>query len=231
MLVIVTAVLCVYTQICTGQPANPGDSAPVETNVSGQAMDAQLFHILPDRSLLRVFIGRGGLLARLGHNHVVVSRTITGSVFIADAPTRSHASMIIPVKELVVDDPVERARAGAEYKSTPSESDKAATRTNMLKVDVLNGEQYPEIHIDINAIDLNTNPGRFSVVITFKGRQIPLQLPANLSVDGNNLVVDSSFNLDHKDLGLRPFSAVGGALRVAETLGFELHIEADAGTR
>ncbi|NNE38332.1 MAG: hypothetical protein HKN08_08510, partial [Gammaproteobacteria bacterium] len=38
------------------------------------------FIIDPDRSILKIFVGRAGLLSEMGHNHIIISKDITGEL-------------------------------------------------------------------------------------------------------------------------------------------------------
>lgn len=114
------------------QPVYAQPAAPTTTNFPVQTSDGQLFQVTSDQSILRVLVGRNGLLARMGHNHVVVSRSITGTIRF-DPRSEADAHLVIPVSELLVDETGERLRAGTGYESVPGETAKADTRTNMLR--------------------------------------------------------------------------------------------------
>ena len=188
----------------------------------------QQFQIQTDQSSLRILVGRQGLLARMGHNHVIVSRSMTGTVRLDTRTNQADAHLLIPVDDLIVDDVTDRQRAGRGYESLPEEKARAGTRANMQRPEVLDAAHYPEIRIDIAQTGYDATRKMIAITLMFKGSQIPLQLPATISIAGNHIQADASFSLDHNDLGLRPFSALGGALRVAETIQFELHIEASS---
>jgi len=171
-------------------------------------------------------VGRSGLLARMGHNHVIVNRSLTGSIRIDTQTTQTNARLVLPVSEFLVDEPEERLRAGPGYESVPDTSAKADTQANMMRPEILDAGTYPEIIIEANDATSTTGQTTVALVLWFKGRQVPLQLPIAVTVDDDKLVVDSIFSLDHQQLGLRPFSVLGGALRVAGRIDFELHLEA-----
>lgn len=185
------------------------------------------YRIVSGQSILRVMVGRAGLLSRLGHNHVIVNRSISGMIVLDAQPDRSRARLRIPVDGLIVDEAVERRRAGNGYESMPDEKARTDTRANMLRPEVLDGQRWPEIVIDATIADNDSEPRMFDVTLTFKGTTIPLRLPAVWSVNDDRLSVRANFSLEHAELGLRPFSALGGALKVAATLRFELELTAE----
>ncbi len=226
----VSVVVIVMLAACARLP----DEAPVRAIVEDrdilsayeQRPEDRVYHILPEQSVLRILVGRAGPLARMGHNHIVTSRDISGTVFVSDTMEDSYADLLIPVNLLLVDETEERRRAGEAYQAELSEADIAATRKNMLGSELLAGEYYPVIRIRLQLLEYAAGQGSFAVSIRIKDREVTLQLPASLSVETDRLSADTRFDLDHEDLGLQPFSALGGALRVADELGFELQIRA-----
>lgn len=186
----------------------------------------QVFDIDTGRSILRIYIGRTGLLSSMGHNHIILNRDIVGSISVFPNPLRSTAQLTIPVQKMIVDDTQERKQAGSRYTSIPSESDKSATRTNMLGSVVLDAILFPNIYVDIKTTSIDESNNVFSINLRLKEEQISLELPANYTIDNEKILVDTSFKLNHSDLGLIPYSAIGGMLKVAQEIEFNLHIEA-----
>jgi len=200
-------------------------TAPGSDAFAAQPTAIQTFRVVPEQTILRVMVGRSGLLQRMGHNHVIVNRSLSGTIRIDTRTNLMNARMYIPVSEFLVDDPDERLRAGPDYESVPDARAKSDTHANMLRPEILDAGAYPEILIEVN--DATSTPGQSGValVLLFKDRLIPLHLPVTMAVNGDRLVLDATFSLDHQQLGLRPFSVLGGALRVSESIDFELHLE------
>ena len=193
---------------------------------AAQAADpARLYVVDSKASVLKVFVGRAGLLSGMGHDHVVVSRSLGGEFHLAAKAASSHARLELPVHDLVVDEPGEMRQAG--HDAAPPESARTGTRRNMLGPAVLDAEQYPRVTADVTVARLEDGRGDFKVTLDFRDRRIDLQLPATLSVTADRLRVDAAFSLDHAQLGLEPYSVMGGMLRVARAIEFELHVEAN----
>jgi len=200
-------------------------TAPGSDALAAQPTAIQIFQVVPEQTILRVMVGRSGLLQRMGHNHVIVNRSLSGTIRIDTRTNRTNARMYIPVSEFLVDDPVERLRAGPGYESVPDARAKSDTQENMLRPEILNAGVYPEIIIEVNDATLTPGQSGVALVLLFQDRLIPLHLPVTMAVNGDRLVLDATFSLDHQLLGLRPFSVLGGALRVSESIDFELHLE------
>ena len=106
---------------------------------------AKVYRVEPGDSLVVVRVYRGGRLAKLGHDHVVSGREPRGFI---DAD-KGRGDLYVAVETLAVDDPAQRAAAG--FESTPSESDIAGTRSNMLEK-VLQAERFPFVVLRVRAV-------------------------------------------------------------------------------
>lgn len=193
---------------------------------SAAAAGAEQFIIQTEQSVLTIRVERAGLLSSFGHDHLISSHAISGTLTLAAPPNQSTAQLIIPVQELAVDDPVELKDAG--FRSIPDAQARTGTRDNMLRAEVLDGGNWPQVIVDVTHTGEITGTHQINLTLRFKGMTIPLQLPATVTRVNTGLQIDSQFSLDHRQLGLRPFSALGGAIRVAEALKFELHLLAVA---
>ncbi len=188
--------------------------------------DATRYSIDSANSILRVFVGKAGPLARMGHNHVVHTKELTGEIILATDLLNSSASFSFPVQSFVVDDAEERELAGAEFESQPGESAIAGTRTNMLSEGVLNAEMFPGISVRAKPTEITDETWSFALELELLGQTIELVVPAQVVLNADSVAVTATFALDHSDLGLEPFSALGGSLRVAGQLDFKLDIVA-----
>ena len=158
---------------------------------------------------------RGGSLARLGHDHVVASRSVQGLL----APGDGRADLYLPLAELSVDEPALRAEAGLD--TQPGEADIAATRTNMLDK-VLEVQRFPFALIGVRD-DAPTRgwtwPSRCTArPATSRCRRRSLRDAARCRVSGE-------LEFDQSEFGIVPFSVLGGAIQVQDRLSlrFSLH--------
>ncbi len=187
------------------------------------------FAIDSDNSTLRVYVGRAGPLARMGHNHVVHSNGLTGVINLASDLEESSASFELPLSSFIVDEQSERDRAAADqregFDTQPGRRAIEGTRRNMMSEDVLNEELFPTISANISTVSVLEEQWRFNIALNISGNTVELELPAEVNVSEGNINVSASFSLQHEDLGLSVFTALGGSLRVAERLDFELEIQ------
>lgn len=205
---IVLALLCLIggtAPVCAqGASAVPAGGAPLTLDTKA--------------SSITIFVYRDGLLARFGHNHVIESRAVSGSVWLAEAPDQSRFELEFPVAALIVDDPGARQAAGPDFSSVPSARDREGTRTNMLGSAQLDAARSPLISVRSKSIR-GAGP-RYDVTaeVTIRGHVSVMQIPAEVKRSADGLRVSGEISVRQSDLGLRPFRAIGGALRVRDEI-------------
>ena len=171
-----------------------------------------VFRIDRARSAAVVRVYRAGPLARFGHDHVVATRAVRGFVHLAQE--RSRADLYVPLARLEVDPPALRAEAGFEGELRTRDIE--ATRRNMLDR-VLEAERFPWAYLRLRPIALAAGRARLAADLTLHGQTQRLEIEARLThrADGT-LEISGAFPLAQTDFGIAPFSALGGALRVAD---------------
>ena len=92
-----------------------------------RAAESPVYEVDPVNSRVVIEVRRGGALAQLGHDHVVVAHDVVGYV----APSEGRADLYLRLDRLVVDEPAERAQA--RFDGQPPDDAIAGTRTNMLR--------------------------------------------------------------------------------------------------
>lgn len=203
-------------------PAAQAAAAPASRYLQWQAQGETVLRIDAQASLLTITVRRGGALARLGHDHVVASRTLDGWV----APQRGQASFQFRLDAMSVDEAGLRAAAGLE--TTPSGEAIAGTRRNML-VRVLDAERYPLVQIEART---GTAPDMLDAAISLHGVTRQVAVPATIvrSADGRSLQASGKLLLKQSDFGIVPFSVLGGAMAVQDQmeLAFSIHASAPA---
>jgi polyisoprenoid-binding protein YceI len=212
---------------CRAPP--PAPAAPSSREVPAPSVDrrgATEFRVVPERSLLTVLVFRAGPLARLGHNHVIAWRDLTGEVYLT--PDRAHSAfeLRIPVAQLSVDEPALRAAEGADFAEAVAEDAKAGTRRNMLSAALLDGDRYPAITLRSAAILSTANEYRLSVAVTLKAQTRRITVPVRFSDAGEEIIVTGETRLSQTALGLQPFSVMLGALQVEDELQVRFRVTA-----
>ncbi len=186
------------------------------------------YRIISTRSSLTLKVYRTGPLASLGHNHIIASRDLDGFVYLADDLGKARADLFVPVAGFIVDDAAARAAAGADFAMQPTPSDIDGTRANMLGPKLLDAQAWP--YIVVHAVPLHVEPDSTQVQLSIRTRDHVALVAVDMhwSRKGNELTAEAEFVIDHATLGLEPFSALGGALRVADQIGISVSIVAKA---
>jgi YceI-like protein len=173
----------------------------------------KVYRVEPGNSLVVVRVYRGGRLAKLGHDHVVSSREPRGFI---DAD-KGRCDLYVAVQSLAVDDPAQRAAAG--FESTPSESDIAGTRSNMLEK-VLEADRFPFVVLRVRSLA----QGVLEAEVSLHGVTRPMRIPAKIDSGGEHIDVSGSFAINQSDFGIEPFSVLGGALTVQDRVDLSFAI-------
>lgn len=187
----------------------------------------EVYRVEPKSSDVRLLVYRDGVLSTFGHNHVVSLRDFTGTIHLQPKREKSRVELEISIDQLVVDDAAVRGEEGKDFENEPSKDDIASTRANMLSSALLNAKQFPAIKVTGESGPMDAgNTAMLDLSVQLVGREIKLQLPATLKLEGDQLEASGAAELSHKQLGLKPFSALLGSLRVAEQMSFKYRIRA-----
>lgn len=208
----------------TGRPPD----FPAARYLDEARQGGRVFRIDPERSVAVIYVYRGGKLAHLGHNHLVMSRNVQGFVSLAEPVSASTVDFFVPVVELIVDDPNHRAMAGEDFAKVLTPQTVQGTRRNMLGARVLDAAAHPFVtgrgrvtggalpNLDLDlALSLHGVTRSFPVAVTVER-------------DGGTLVATGAFPLKQTDFGLVPYSVLGGKLQVADEVKIRFRLVARA---
>lgn len=195
-------------------PPTPTEPAPPPAPEAG----ATTYQIDPQASTLHIHVFRGGTFARLGHNHVMSSKSVTGRVWLRPQFSASGFELSFPVADLIVDDPEARRAAGSDFPPDIPEKDKAGTRTNMLRTEVLDAESYPQVTVKSATVTGSMQAPRITASITIKATTRAVEVPVSIQLTGNKLTASGTFEIKQTDFGMKPFSVALGALEVQDPL-------------
>lgn len=174
------------------------------------------------QSLILMIVRRGGALARLGHDHVIASRDVQGYI----APDNRVADLYLPLDRLSVDE--SSLRAQAKMETTPSTSDIAGTRENML-TKVLETDHYPfaVVHIHAPAPTPASGAVELQVSITLHDHTRVVTVPAIVTRQHDQMTAMVDLTIKQTDFGITPFSILGGALQVLDEVKIHVALTAN----
>lgn len=202
-----------------GPRGGPSTSVvPAVPPVAPPSRAAVVYDVVPGRSELRLLVYRGGPLARLGHNHVILSRELRGEVRVPDDGAHVTFTLTFPVATLAIDEPQARADEGADFDSRPTASDVEGTRRNMLGPQVLDAAQFPEIQLVANGASGGPEDWRVRVRAEVRGRAQDVDVPVRVERVGDEIHARGELRLAQSALGITPFSVAFGALQVLDEM-------------
>ncbi|MGH8326427.1 MAG: YceI family protein, partial [Steroidobacteraceae bacterium] len=192
-------------------------------------MRGRPFEVVSAESRLTVLVYRAGALAALGHNHVVSCRCLSGIVYLPRDPLRAGFDLRVAVSGLTVDDPgLRAAEHSRDFPSEGSASAREGTRHNMLSAALLNAVAYPRITLRSEGLRPSADGKRGDVVaqvlVRVAGQERSIAVPMHYDIRADAVVATGEFPLKLTDLGLAPFSAAGGALKVKDEMTVRLSL-------
>lgn len=199
---------------------------PADDYRRAQAQGEAVYAVDTEASELVVHAYRGGRLARFGHNHTVASRALRGLALRSEPLAGSRFDVYLPVEALIVDDPADRARAGEGFEKPPSESAIEGTRKNLLGERVLDATEHPFIEIAGRVIDGGAAGPSLLLQLTVRGQTVGRRVVTGLELDARRVVVSGELRVAQSELGIEPYSALGGALLVEDELRIRYRIVA-----
>ena len=188
-------------------PPAPGPAAGPDTWRAAAAAGEAVYAVDPAASLLAITVRRAGLMARLGHDHVVASHTLAGHA----APGLGRADVSFRVDQLTGDEPQLLRDAGIDTRPSPEAVE--GTRNNMLGP-VLDAQRYPVVTLHAE----RSANGPLRVAVTLHGATRWMDLPAAVQVDAAQVTAEGAARLKQTDFGITPFSVGGGLLAVDDEL-------------
>lgn len=217
---------CVTRRIAPPAPGRVPAAKLVPSPLVGRPFD-----VIAADSRLIVLVYRAGALAAVGHNHVIACHCLSGTIYLPSDPMRASFDLHLAVTQLTVDDPALRAAEHSpDFPADVPQSARQGTRHNMLGGALLNAARYPDIAL--RSAGLQPSPdGRPAevvarVLVELDGAWHPVAVPLRYEIRNGEIVASAEFPLRQTSLGLTPFSALGGALRVRDGMKVALRLVA-----
>jgi polyisoprenoid-binding protein YceI len=227
--VVLVCVLLLGQVACQTRPpapsAGPATQAPSATFTIPPG--ARELKVSAEESVLQIMVYRGGAMARLGHNHIIASHHLSGTVYQTDDPLATRFDIQFPVDELTVDEPALREAAGADFPPGVPQTARDGTRTNLLSAALLDASNYPTIRMRATDIRQAGDGYDAGVEVTLKDMTQVLRVPVQVERADGAVLARGEFPLSQSQLGLKPFSVAMGTLVVLD----EMHVRFEVTAR
>lgn len=189
-----------------------------ETAKAQQSPATLRFRLDPSRSKFIAHGLRGGLLWFKGHEHLIAAREFTGEAQVTPAGL-TPASLQITVN----------AASLVETSDEFTDQQKQIINKELREI-VFEPEKYPQIVFRSTEISGKTiaNNNSFEVKIkgdlTLHGVTRPINIPAKVTISGDDLRAIGEFSIDRSDFKVKATSAVHGMVRVRNKVKFTFDI-------
>ncbi len=216
---------------CAAPPrgqAPPAAESPVATRPVEPAPAAQVWTVVASQLSVRVY--RDGPMQKLGHDHLITSDGLVGTIALGAPLTATRFDFRVPLASLVVDDEAARAAVGGIFAAPVPQKDRDATRHNLLGAKLLDAARQDTMRLAAQSITGGSGHYEARVRVSLAGRESEVVAPFTVTIDGDHLEAHAGFRLTHADLGLEPFTVALGALRVREDFDVDLTLEARRGS-
>jgi polyisoprenoid-binding protein YceI len=188
--------------------------------------EGRAYEVASGESLLTILVFRGGALARAGHNHVIASHSMAGTAWVPEDVERASFEIHVPVNDFTIDEPKLRALEGAEFSADVPDSAREGTKKNMLSEPMLDGARFPEIVLQSGRMESGSEGILADVSVSIRGQTRTVTVPVQYEIQGNEVRARGRIALRQTDLGLTPFSLLGGALRVEDEMTVKFSVVA-----
>lgn len=168
------------------------------------------------RSKFMVVAPRGGLAWFKGHSHYIAVRDFDGTAELTlDAVSPASLQMTVRAGSL--------EETGADF----TDQQKGIIKKELNEI-VLETAKYPEITFRSTDVKGGIKNGAFDVKITgdltLHGVTKKIEIPAMVTVSGNELHAVGKFEIDRKDFNVKATNAFHGLVRVKHDMKFDFDI-------
>jgi hypothetical protein len=193
--------------------------------------DTVTYDIDDSASEVLLYVYKEGLMASLGHNHVIALHGLQGEAqWHADAARRRFV-LQFPAAAMSVDDPPRRVEAGEDFASVLDEAARSGTRDHMLGDKLLQVLRFPTIELrseqsSAAAATAEESVANFRVLARVRNRESHFDVPMKLKREGATLTASGNLSLLQTALGLAPYGTALGTLRVRDQIDVKFRIVA-----
>jgi polyisoprenoid-binding protein YceI len=154
---------------------------------------------------------KDGMGAKLAHDLVLSPTTWRGTLNVdADNPGASSAELTIDARSIEILETVGGMMS-------LSDKDRKKIAKNMEE-DVLHTNKFPELSFESTTVSGSAPNFKVAGNMTITGTTRPVEVSLNV----NGTTVTATTSISQKDFGIKPFSAMMGAIKLRDDVDFEL---------
>jgi len=187
-----------------------GNLEPTTTEYSALESVASpiAYRIAPD-SRFDVVTGKAGLFGAFGHKHRIRATEFDGTiVYDLDNAFGSSIEIVLQTASLVV------VPEGADEKDAPKVE-------RAMRESVLPPDQYPTIEFGSRIVTAIDDGVQVVGDLVIAERARPVAVDVTVAQSGDTLTATGTFSVKQTDFGIKPYSAAGGTIKVADEVTFD----------
>ena len=213
--------------------------------VAASPVSGASLRIVEEGSVFAVVTHRGGLGAALAHNHFVTA-DLAGAALEFDAENLlgTRFRLDAKVEELIVDGPGQHERWSSrlleldildDAPADISDGDRDKIRASMLDKKQLDSRSFPDLRVELESLSRRSSqvgdtrfPFEALLLVKIHGQTRRVEAAVRHRVDGDTLHLEGVATAKFSDFGIKPFSAMLGALKNLDEFHFFLSLQAVA---
>ena len=169
---------------------------------------------------LLIHTGRAGMASKVGHDLVIEATRWNATVNVDGDPSQSEVTATIDARSLEV-------REGHGGAKPLTDKDRKDIKSNMF--DVLKISSASDIKFQSNSVEANGDRITVSGDLTVAGASQPVTLQLTMEDGGDTVRLRGETEVVQSKWGIKPFSAMMGALKVKDEVKITLDVELPAG--
>ena len=178
------------------------------------------FDVGPDNGTLLVRTGRAGAASRMGHDLVLEATRWSAAIVVAATPYGSAVTASVDASSLVV-----RDASGGALALTDGQRGEIVRN---IKEKVLKSSAHPTVTFRSITVSGDARGTSVSGELTLAGVTRPVTLAVVADEQADAVVLTATTSIVQSEFGIKPFSAMLGALKVKDTVDITVDVRLPA---
>ena len=185
------------------------------------------FAIDTKKSSIVIQVFKDGAAAALAHDHVVDVRDFSGSI-VADAADPASATVEVTAKTASFFNDESKLRKKFGLDGEMSEKDRKSIEDNMKSTEQLDVAGFPTVKFVSSSVSKDGARLKLNGKVTLHGVTKDVSMPLEAKVEGDTVTGTATFRLKTSDYGIKPYSALLGAVKNKDEIVLHLHLVGNA---
>jgi polyisoprenoid-binding protein YceI len=197
-----------------GRGAAPGTGSDSTVTEPAAAVVTAATYVIQPSSRFDVRTGKAGFLGAFGHKHTIRAGSFRGQiVYDPDNVAASTVEVVVDTRSLEV------VALGADQKDKPDVEEAMFEK-------VIHPNRHPEISFTSRVVTPIPEGVHVVGTLTLEGRTRSVAVDVALEPQGDTLRAVGEWTIEQSDFGIKPYSAAGGTIKVADKVTFDFDVVA-----